>query len=347
MRKLLAYIYIFFRNILGIKKIFSFGKKEINLPQDDGFLSHEDIQWWYWTGHLRGENEEKFGFELVFFTFDSWIFFKNILAQSAISDINNNIYKFQEKVDFLKLPKKLDSAFELISKDLKGNKIISALGGNGKDELYFKLENYEIKLNLVEKDKPVIHYDGKRHKYCFGGDTLYYAREAMETIGTIIKDGKEIKVKGESWFDRQYGELYQAIFKGWQWFAIELNDGKSIMLYDFRQKEYNKERFGSITKNNVTETITFDDYSVEILKTWTSPETKITYPSSWKVKIKNEVYFISPSIDNQELRAKHHIWIGPEYWEGACIVKDILGNEIGRAYVELNGYGKYKIITID
>lgn len=346
MKKLLGYIYNFLRNKLRIKKIFSLGKKEVNLPEDDGFVSHEDIQWWYWTGHLQGEKGEKFGFELVFFSFNSWIFFKNILAQAAISDISDNIYKFRENVDFLKLPKKLPSSFELISKYLKEGTIISASGGNGKDTLFFKVDDYEIKLNLSEKNKAVIHYDGKRHKYCFGGDTLYYARQNMETFGTVIKNGKEIKVKGTSWFDRQYGELYQAIFKGWQWFALDLNDGRTIMLYDFRQKEYNEERFGSITKENISETISFDDFSVEVLKTWESPNTKIVYPSYWKVIVKKEVYFISPSIEDQELRAKRHIWIGPEYWEGACIVKDINGNEAGKAYVELNGYGTNKIITI-
>ena len=32
----------------------------VKLPQDDGFLSQEAIQWWYWTGHLETEDGRKF-----------------------------------------------------------------------------------------------------------------------------------------------------------------------------------------------------------------------------------------------------------------------------------------------
>ena len=41
----------------------------VKLPQDDGFLSEEAIQWWYWTGHLETEDGRRFGFEVVFFAF--------------------------------------------------------------------------------------------------------------------------------------------------------------------------------------------------------------------------------------------------------------------------------------
>lgn len=348
MKKLLTYIYNYIHFRLFKIRPFSFLRKKdrVTLPKDDGYLSHEDVQWWYWTGHLEGENGEKFGFELVFFVFNSWIVFKNTLAQAAISDITNNTYKFREKVEFLKLPKKIPSKFQLIADEGK-DVVISANGGNGEDELFFKVEGYEVKLSLKELSKPVIHYDGEKHKYSFGGGTYYYARESMTTTGTVIKDGKEIKVKGVSWFDRQYGELYQAIFKGWQWFAIELNDGISIMIYDFRDEKNSAESFGSITKNSFTSNITNKEFVVEALSTWTSPHTQIVYPASWKLTVGERDYYIYPSIADQELRAQHHIWIGPEYWEGACIVKDKVGNVLGQAYVELNGYSRHKIITID
>ncbi len=103
-----------------------------------------DVQWWYWTGHLTADNGNKFGFEVVFFAFDSWIFFKNILAQAAITDISNEKYIFNEEVSFLKLPQKLKSEFKLISK----HKSIKAEGGNGKENINFKIDDYEVELSL-------------------------------------------------------------------------------------------------------------------------------------------------------------------------------------------------------
>ena len=46
---------------------------------------------------------------------------------------------------------------------------------------------------------------------------------------------------------------------------------------------------------------------------------------------------VEPMIPDQELCAKHGFWIGPEYWEGACSVS---GDARGKAYVELNGFGR-------
>ncbi len=350
MKEFLADLYNFLHyksNIFKLSRLlFPRKKKEVSLPADDGFLDKEDIQWWYWTGHLTGEKGEKFGFEVVFFAFDSWIFFRNILAQAAVSDISGNSYSFGEKVEFLKLPKKLRAAFDLDAKEPREGIVISAKGGNGRDDLYFKTGDYEATLRLEEQSNPVVHYGGKLHKYEFGGDTFYYAREMMKTTGVIKKNGVEYKVGGVSWFDRQYGELYRAIFKGWQWFAIELYTGEAIMLYDFRDDKYAAERFGSITRENRTRNITYGDFAVEILSTWKSPHTGVIYPSKWKVKAEKNTYIIVPAVADQELRAKHHIWIGPEYWEGACAVYNESGSEIGRAYVELNGYGRDKIITV-
>ncbi len=53
---------------------------------------------------------------------------------------------------------------------------------------------------------------------------------------------------------------------------------------------------------------------------------------------------IKPLVADQELRAKHDFWGGPEYWEGACSVE---GDVKGQAYVELNGYCRSIEGTID
>jgi predicted secreted hydrolase len=327
----------------SIHKIINRKRKEttVVIPNDDGFVNNIDVQWWYWTGHLSDENGEKFGFEVVFFAFDSWIFFKNILAQAAVTDIKNKKYLFTEEVSFLKLPKKIFSKFELISK----KKNISATGGNGVDILKFQIDGYELELLLESDEEPVKHYNGKTHNYIFGGDTLYYSREKMKVKGAIKIDGKEHKVTGTSWFDRQYGELYQAIFKGWQWFAIELDNDTNIMIYDFLEKENISESFAEVLDLNGLKIFNSKEYKVKVTEKWKSPHTENIYPSGWEVEIDGKELIIKPVLKDQELRAKHLFWIGPEYWEGACFVYDKSGMEIGKAYVELNGFGN-KLISI-
>lgn len=320
-------------------------EKSVTLPDDDAFLKDMKVQWWYWTGHLEDENKHKYGFEVVFFTFNSFIIFKNCLSQIAITDLSENKYIFREKTDFFTLPKYYDNEFLLNS---KGDHMkLHVRGGNGCDKIHFKLFNYELILNLNEIYSPTIHYEGKCHNYSFGGNSFYYSRENMKTSGTLIKNGQVHNVSGLSWFDRQYGDLYQGIFKGWQWFSIRLHNGEKIMLYDYLKKEYSKERFGSISKEYSSTELKSTDFTVKALTYWRSPNTRINYPASWEISILDKVYKVFPYINNQELCATDLVWIGPEYWEGSCRVKDSNDNYIGDAYVELNGYSKHKIITFN
>lgn len=320
-------------------------EKEVVLPDDDAFLSGQEVQWWYWTGHLHDENHRRYGFEIVFFAFDSWLFFKNQLVQAAITDVDRQSYHYREDIEYCKLPKLLDGKFHLGAN--KGDRtIIAAFGGNGKDSLYCEVDDYVLDINLQAVKEPVIHYDGKAHPYSFGGYTYYYSRKRMKTEGTIKVKDKKFKVHGVSWFDRQYGDLYSAIFKGWQWFAIELFDGRAIMLYDFLGQDCLEEKFGSITYENSTKKIEPHEYEVLVLGEWQCPRTNIKFPSGWKIKLEGMELTVEPLVKDQALRAKHVFWIGPEYWEGACNVSDNAGNVIGQAYVELNGFGR-KLISIE
>ena len=52
---------------------------------------------------------------------------------------------------------------------------------------------------------------------------------------------------------------------------------------------------------------------------------------------KTEIFIVKPFVADQELTGKVG---GVGYWEGACRVLDENKKEIGRAYMELTGYGE-------
>jgi len=305
----------------------------VKLPQDDGFLSEEAIQWWYWTGHLETEDGRRFGFEVVFFAFRNFGLFWDQLAQGAITDVAGKKFHYFEHVSF-KMPKRPKDRFDLNA----DRGALIAKGGNGKDHLHSEINGMVLDLDLEETKRPVMHYSGGPHPYCFGGYTYYYSRVNMATTGTLTIDGVAHKVSGTSWLDSQYGDLIEAITQGWQWFAIELDDNTQIMLYDLLGKGAKVEQSGSITDAaGHTHDITGDDFKVKQLGHWKSPTTGTTYPSGWRITLRDMTLVVEPMLENQELCAKHGFWVGPEYWEGACTVS---GDSTGKAYVELNGFGR-------
>lgn len=315
----------------------------VQLPRDDALLPTQAVQWWYWTGHLQTADGRRFGYEVVFFAFRNYGLFWSQLAQAAITDQDGNKFHFTEDVK-LKRPAKLKNAFRLAAGH---DKKISASGGDGKDKLHFELDGFTLDLDLQATKAPVMHYGGGPHPYYFGGFTYYYSRVNMTTTGTLSFAGETHQVTGSSWFDRQYGDLMQAITQGWQWFAIELEDNRQIMLYDLLGKGdgIKAERAGCITDaNGVTHDLIAEDFSVEVIGRWKSPTTDIKYPMGWRVQVAGMTLTIEPTVLDQELCAKHHLWIGPEYWEGACRVS---GDVNGKAYVELNGFGKNIFISVN
>ena len=163
----------------------------------------------------------------------------------------------------------------------------------------------------------------------------------MTTQGTLSINNNIYNVNGNSWFDRQYGNLAKAVLKGWQWFAIKLDSNIEIMLFDFIDD--NSEKYGSITYDN-GKSISIDSsqFNVTILNYWTSPKTNCKYPSGWEITIINNdnidininKFNVIPMVLDQELKVTD----SPTYWEGSSYVNDNDNQHIGLAYVELNGY---------
>lgn len=308
----------------------------VTLPAHDAYLPEQQVQWWYWTGHLYTEEGRHFGFEVVFFAFDNFSIFRDQLAQVAVTDVAEDSFAFDGFIRFYP-PKRTKDCFNLST---GSGKKITAVGGNGVDKLHGEAGKYVFDLDLKSTKPVVMHYGGNAHPYCFGGFTYYYSRPHMETSGTLTIDGKPLKVSGVTWFDRQYGELQPAMFKGWQWFTIELDDNRQYMLFDFLGdvEEAAVEKAGSFTDaQGQTRSLTANDFQVKVLGHWKSPHTDADYPSGWKVTVGGQTFTVQPLVKDQELRdidGDGKPWVGV-YWEGACSVSGAIN---GKAYVELNGF---------
>lgn len=307
----------------------------ISLPQDDAFQAKTEVQWWYWTGHLTEPTSgREFGYEVCFFVVTG----TTNLVQVAITDVTKNSFTYDEKLEVFK-DDGLNGTFSLQLGNSAEKNVVKAIGGNGQDSLYSQVGRgkYILDIQLSSSKPPLLHYNGLAHPYIFGGWTYYYSRTKMATKGTLTIDGVAYKVTGNSWFDRQWGDLGEAVLQGWQWFAIELNDNTQIMLFDFRGDD--SEKYGHISNADGSDTVlNAQQFSVVVESNWTSPTTQCTYPSKWSVSFqkdnKMQTYTVIPVVTDQELVVKE----SPTYWEGKTSVLATDGSLAGEAYVELNGY---------
>ena len=162
--------------------------------------------------------------------------------------------------------------------------------------------------------------------------SYYYSIPRIEARGEIVVGGSSHLVSGLAWLDREWstsvlGEAYQ----GWDWFALHLDDGRDLMLYQLRRLDGRTDDYnaGSLRDGTVSQTLTADDFSLTPIKHWRG------WPVAWKLVIRGDPaqqYVVRAAIKDQVMDT------AVRYWEGVVYVEDDDGRQRGKGYMELTGY---------
>lgn len=204
-------------------------------------------------------------------------------------------------------------------------------------------EEFDIDL-LLEAGKGIV-LQGDRGYSRKGADpsnaSHYYSFPRMPAAGTIRTGDGAHQVRGLAWLDREWStSALDAGQVGWDWFALQLEDGTELMLYQLRREDGTPDDLSSgvlIAADASTRSLRPSGWSLEVLDEWASPVDGAEWPSGWRIRIPSEALDlrIQPRFPDQEMR------VTIRYWEGAVAVTGTRGGVPlnGRGYVELTGYG--------
>ncbi len=318
----------------------------VELPKDLYFRKDHRIQWWYFTGHLFDAAGREFGYELTFFgagvqkrKYQSEFGVNTIyLSHFAVSDVQGNRFYHFSNADAGALGFAGAENMRLhvwVDRD-------SLEGTMKKMHIKASADNADLDLSLIPA-KPVV-LNGDRG-YSRKSDespliaSLYFSFTDLSTEGTLKLGDTVFQVKGKSWFDREISS--RGLGKnevGWDWFALQLDDEREIMLYTIRNRDGSVNQYSSGTlvyQSGKYRHLERGDFSVTVLSHHTSAQSGTRYPSKWEVTIPSEnlSLLVTPLVQDQEFTAADAV--GASYWEGTCRVE---GTAQGRAYVEMTGY---------
>lgn len=189
--------------------------RPVSLPSDE--RSHDDrLEWWYYSGHLTGENDEEFGFHFVIFQSSDDDGVPAYAAQFGLIDVQGNQHFLGSRLsagdaEFATTElfglRVIDWSLEIDSDSHSINAFID-------DKVSLQLE-----LKLEPAIKPVLHADIGWFTMPAGW-SYYYSRPNMPAAGTLTLDGQEYAVSGTGWFDHQWGDLFVlGAPAGWQWMS--------------------------------------------------------------------------------------------------------------------------------
>ncbi len=321
-------------------------------PRDHA--SHPDFQteWWYYTGHLQS-GDRWFGYQLTFFRVgidsthapgrSAWI--RSVqFAHLALTDEVGRRFLFDQRVS--------RPALGLAGADTARYRVWvedwSAV--HDTDGVTHRLTAatpaFGIDLRL-RPDKPVVIHGerGVSQKSAgLGRASHYLSFTRLTTEGRVVLGRDTLAVHGRSWMDHEFGSSQLGPGQvGWDWFAIQLDDGTELMLYRLRRANGTIEPLSSgtwVERDGSARHLALAAYEVASTGAWKSPRSGGTYPSGWRVRVPSLALELElePVLADQELVLEGPV--GVRYWEGAVQIRGRReGRAVtGRGYVELTGY---------
>jgi len=169
----------------------------------------------------------------------------------------------------------------------------------------------------------------------------YYSFTRLAVAGTLRVEGRERRVRGEGWFDKEFGSnQLEPQQVGWDWFSLQLADGRELMLYQLRDREGRTDwRRGTlIAADGAVRQLGWNDWQLEAQGSWQSPATGTRYPERWRVRVPGaqlELEVIPRLLAQENVGARS----GLHYWEGAVELRGPDSAPRGQGYVELVGLG--------
>jgi predicted secreted hydrolase len=303
----------------------------VHLPADDAPHANVPIEWWYWNGHLYGDDDNEYGFQFSFVQMidpASGTLVRQL--HQALTDVNGNQYHPTISVQ----PGGFDSSTDGFNLAVN---TATAVGANGSDSIHGVVDGYSVDLQLESEKAPVLHFGSGYTKFPSGGDTFYYSRERMIVVGAIQKGDSLINVIGVAWFDHQWGNILGGFFDpnaiadgkptGWDWLGLQLDNDRELMFGQMRSGDNIITMLGTDSNSAcVSKDLTSGDFTMTPSEMWTSPASGHVYPTHWTVKYKGRSYELSSLVREQEMPAPGNI-----YYEGSASVD---GSAQGRAYME-------------
>lgn len=325
------------------------GPQPFQFPADHAAHPDYRSEWWYFTGNVTTPNGRSFGFQLTFFRFalapstseraSDWATRQAWMAHFAITDVRTDKHRAVERFQ--------RGALGLAGASLTPVRIwLDNWFANGQAHSLFPMQLHAdsagmaLDLQLISQKPVVLQGDhGYSRKSSEPGNaSYYYSYTRLHAEGTLTIAGQTWPVSGTAWLDREWSTSALGPQQvGWDWFALQLDDGRDVMLYRLRRRDGTTSPYSGgvvVGPNGEVSHLSANDFQLTPRQWWRSPKTGIRYPVAWQVHVPSADLdmTVTARVADQEMRLTY------QYWEGAVSVE---GQDVsGVGYLEMTGYGQ-------
>ncbi|RZU99153.1 lipocalin-like domain-containing protein [Spiribacter vilamensis] len=325
------------------------GPRALSFPADHGAHPDHRTEWWYFTGNLTSESGDDYGFQLTLFRTalapeakdrpSDWATRQVWMGHFAVTDLARGEHRAAERYQRGAL----------------------GLAGATTRPVRVWMDDWEIRSDdpdtlfplTIKADDPQtgiavdLAIDAAR-PHVLQGDagysqkgedpanaSRYYSYTRLAAEGEVAFADSTASVTGSAWLDREWStSALDADQAGWDWFALQLEDGRDLMVYRLRRNDGETDRHSAgilVEPDGSSRTLTAEDFRLTAQRYWTSPRTGSRYPVAWELRLPEEgmTLVVEARLDDQEMPTT------VRYWEGAVAVE---GTASGVGYLEMTGY---------
>jgi predicted secreted hydrolase len=327
------------------------GPRPLEFPADHGPHPDYQIEWWYYTGNLETSDGRHFGYQLTFFRRalvapaqrqdrpSNWAADQVYMAHFALTDVAGGRYQAFER--FARGAAGLAGAqaapYHVWLEDWSAEEVEPTVV-----RLRAVQDDLAIDLLLTDRKGPILQGDGGYSQKGPepGNASYYYSQTRLDSSGTVQVADTTYQVSGLSWMDHEFSTSALAPDQvGWDWFALQLDDGSELMVFQIRKADGSVDPFSGgtlVAPDGSTRHLSRDEFEIRVGDTWRSPRSSATYPVRWTVEVPaaDLTLDLEPYLADQELNVSY------AYWEGAVRISgEQAGSAIsGSGYVEMTGY---------
>ena len=319
--------------------------RPVTFPADAAMHPAAPIEWWYYVGHLADAHGHTYGFEVTFFKFSG---LRRYIPASpvdtayrtdiAITDEAGR--RFYHDISYVPAaPVQAEASTRELR--LRAGAIDVTTLGRLRYSLHGALSHGGVDLSVTALRPPML-VGGRGFLGWGSGYTYYYSLTEMRAAGTLTVEGRRIAVHGTAWSDHQWGDMGGSSVKGWDWMALQLDDGTDLSIVNERPASFTQSRW-AMAQLPDNRQLFMPGATITPLGQWRSPHTGTLYPSGWRVRVlrlRLDVV-VQPAIHDQEMVDNYGVHgYRSSYWEGSCTVTGTRAGHVvrGKAYTELTGY---------
>ena len=325
------------------------GPRPLEFPADHGAHPDHRTEWWYFTGNLTAANGDAYGFQLTLFRSalapsmaerdSDWATRQAWMGHFAVTDLVAGEHRAAERYQ--------RGALGLAGASVRPVRVwlddwtIESTGPEALFPLTLRAEDRGVGIAVdltLTADKPhVLQGDAGYSRK--GADpanaSRYYSYTRLAASGEVAFADRRTSVSGTAWLDREWStSALDANQQGWDWFALQLEDGRDLMVYRLRRTDGGTDPNSAgilVDPDGGSRVLDSDDFRLTPQRHWQSPRTGSRYPVAWRLQLPDEGLDlqVEARLDDQEMPTT------VRYWEGSVAVE---GTADGVGYLEMTGY---------